>query len=508
MNIGVILVAIIALIFVGTAYADTACDQANADAASKCNAANTDASNKCNAAYADAASKCVSEPNSQACDNANADASSKCNAANADASSKCNAANADASSKCGSQSQQAASDAESARQQVASDFESFLQQSTSDFRSKVEENRERKVNLEVVSELDESGETRHKLVFRGVGVSTNLKVESLEDGDARIRLSDGNYQDINVMPSTAFKIALEKLKSSNVNIRIEEFGGKKLAAVYVADTDKKVKVLGFFQIEYNLEVEIDIESGEINVEEKPWWWFFVEEVDEIEETELQLIKQIQDITLIKNEKASLSLNEYFLNAESYSVSNAENVLTKLNKDVLTITPETNWTGTNSITVTAHREKESLEARFNIIVSENELTIQTLQYGAILNEPVKWKKSVNIEEQKKMILRLPKNSENIVVKTDTGIGEIISSVKTDDVLEIQIEEDEDYEVEYYTEAPYSVEKDLSAGKQEITITGSDDVHYTDVLAYKYLPVEVPTSSVKLSLITESGKKDVA
>ena len=48
MNIGVILVAIIALIFVGTAYADTACDQANADAASKCNAANTDASNKCN----------------------------------------------------------------------------------------------------------------------------------------------------------------------------------------------------------------------------------------------------------------------------------------------------------------------------------------------------------------------------------------------------------------------------------------------------------------------------
>ena len=438
MNIGVILVAIIALIFVGTAYADTACDQANADAASKCNAANTDASNKCNAAYADAASKCVSEPNSQACDNANADASSKCNAANADASSK-----------CGSQSQQAASDAESARQQVASDFESFLQQSTSDFRSKVEENRERKVNLEVVSELDESGETRHKLVFRGVGVSTNLKVESLEDGDARIRLSDGNYQDINVMPSTAFKIALEKLKSSNVNIRIEEFGGKKLAAVYVADTDKKVKVLGFFQIEYNLEVEIDIESGEINVEEKPWWWFFVEEVDEIEETELQLIKQIQDITLIKNEKASLSLNEYFLNAESYSVSNAENVLTKLNKDVLTITPETNWTGTNSITVTAHREKESLEARFNIIVSENELTIQTLQYGAILNEPVKWKKSVNIEEQKKMILRLPKNSENIVVKTDTGIGEIISSVKTDDDLEIQIEEDEAYEVEYYT-----------------------------------------------------------
>ena len=480
------MLAVVILIFgiLGLVYANGDCDQACSDAESARQQAESDAESARQQAESDAGS------------------------AAQQAASDAESASQQAGSDAGSAAQQSASDAESARQQAESDFESFLQQATSDFKSKVEENKERKVNLEVVSELDENGEAKQKIKFRGIGVDTNLEVEGIEEGKAKIRLSNGNYQDINVMPSTAFKIAVEKLRSSNVNIRIEEYGDEELAAIYVADADKSIKVLGIFETKHNLEVEIDVENGEIKVEDKPWWWFLVEEIEEeIEETELQLIKPIQDIILIKNEEIILDLNEYFLNAESYSVSNPENIFTEINENILTITPEINWTGTTSITVIAFKGEESLESLFNVIVSEDNLSIQTLQYGAILNEPVKWKKEVKIEGQKRITLKLPKNSENIIVKTDVGVGEILSQKETEDDLEIEIEEDEDYEVEYYTEAPYSVEKDISQGKKEITIIGSEEVHYTDVLAFKQLPSEVPSDAVKLFQITGTGKKEI-
>jgi len=486
MKKSVILVAIVILVLgiLGVVYANGDCDQACSDA---------------NSAAQQSASDAESAKQQEKSDAESAKQQEKSDAESAKQQEKSDKESA---------KQQAESDAKSAEQQAESDFESFLQQATSDFKSKVEENKERKVNLEVFSELDENGETKQKIKFRGIGVDTNLEVEGLEEGKAKIRLSDGNYQDINIMPSTAFKIAVEKLRSSNVNIRIEEYGDEELAAIYIADADKSIKVLGIFETKHNLEVEIDVENGEIKVEDKPWWWFLVEEVEEeIEDTELQLIKPIQDIILIKNQETMLDLNEYFLNAESYSVSDSENIFAEINNNFLKIASENNWTGTTSMNVIAFKGEESLESLFNIIVSEDNLSIQTLQYGAILNEPVKWKKEVKVEGQKRITLKLPKNSENIIVKTDVGIGEILSSKETEDDLEIEIEEDDNYEVEYYTEAPYAVEKNIVQGKQEITIIGSEEVHYTDVLAYKQLPSEVPSEAVKLSLVTGTEKKEV-
>ncbi len=438
------------------------------------------------------------------CDQACSDAESAAQQAASDASSAKQQAESDKESA----KQQAESDKESAKQQAESDFESFLQQSSSDFKSKVEENKDRKVNLEVVNELDENGESKQKIKFRGIGVDTSLNVEGLEEGKAKIRLSDGNYQEVKIMPNTAFKIAVEKLKSSNINIRLEEFEGEDLAAIYVADADKTIKILGIFETKHNLEVEINIEDGEIKVEDKPWWWFLVEEVEEeIEDRELQLIKPIQDIILTKDEEIMRDLDEYFLNAESYSVSDSENIFAEINNNFLKITSENNWTGTTSIKVVAFKGEESLESLFNVIVSEDNLSIQTLQYGAILNEPVKWKKEVKVEGQKRITLKLPKNSENVIIKTDVGMGEILSQRETEDDLEIEVEEDENYEVEYITDAPYALEKDIGQGKQEITIIGSEEVHYMDVLAYKQLPSEVPSDAVKLSLVTGTEKKEI-
>ncbi len=488
MKKGVVLTFVIAIVLIfgvlGLVYADSSCDQECSDAESAAQQASSDAES--------------------AQQQAESDAESTTQQASSDAESTSQQSSSDAESA----QQQAESNAESAAQQAESDFESFLQQASSDFKSKVEENKERKISLEIVSELDENDQIKQKIKFRGIGVDTDLEVEVLEEGKARIRLSDGNYQDINVMPNTAFKIAVENLRSSNVNIRIEEYGDEELAAIYVADADKTIKVLGIFETKHNLEVEIDIEDGKIKVEDKPWWWFLVEEVEEeIDEIELQLIKPIQDIILIKNEDTMLNLDEYFLNAEYYSVSNPEYIFAEINDNLLTITPEVNWTGITSMTITAFKGEESLKSLFNIIVSEDNLSIQTLQYGAILNEPVKWKKDVKIEGEKRITLRLPKNSENVIIKTETGIGKILSQKETEDDLEIEIEEDENYEVEYYTEAPYAVEKDISQGKKEITIIGSEEVHYTDVLAYKQLPTEVPRDAVRLYLVAETEKKEI-
>ena len=403
--------------------------------------------------------------------------------------------------------QQAESEAEAARQQAASDLAAFLQQAESDFQSKVKENRDRKVNLEIVSEENESGDVIQKIKFRGIGVETDLVIEGLGEEQARVRLSDGNYQDVNIIPSTAFKIAIEKLRTTNINIRLEEFQGEDFAAIYVADSDKTIKILGIFETEHNLAVEIGVEDGEIIVEDKPWWWFFVEEVDEIEEVEFQLIKPIQDIILMKNEERSLDLNEYFLNAAGYSVSDPENISVELKENVLTISPETDWLGTTSMVVTASQGEKSLDSLFTIIVSEDNLSVQTIQFSAILDEPVRWKKIVRSEGQKRVKLKLPKNSENVIIKTDTGLGNVISSVETEEDLEIEVEEEGDYDVEYVTEAPFAIEKEISQGKEEITIVGPEEIHYTDVLAFKRLSEEVPSEAVTLFWITESGKKEV-
>ena len=49
------------------------------------------------------------------------------------------------------------------------------------------------------------------------------------------------------------------------------------------------------------------------------------------------------------------------------------------------------------------------------------------------------------------------------------------------------------VEYYTDAPYSVENTISESKKEVSIVGPDEVHYQDVLAFAELPKEVGSTS---------------
>jgi len=137
-------------------------------------------------------------------------------------------------------------------------------------------------------------------------------------------------------------------------------------------------------------------------------------------------------------------------------------------------------------------------------------ISVKQYNAKLNEKVKWEKTVKVDKKtNKVDIELPLLAENISVKKRNISGEIgdlelkkdkeakASNKKEKNItIDEIIEKDEEVIVEYYTKAPYS-EEIIKNNKKEIKIIGPDEVHYTDVLVFTYLPNEVSDiSKVKL------------
>jgi len=68
--------------------------------------------------------------------------------------------------------------------------------------------------------------------------------------------------------------------------------------------------------------------------------------------------------------------------------------------------------------------------------------------------------------------------------------------------------EGHEVSYQTQAPIARERNISESKKEIIISAPDELGYEDVLAFTHLPIEVPESSVKLYLLVNGTRTEVA
>ncbi len=354
------------------------------------------------------------------------------------------------------------------------------------------------------------GGSKSKLTLREKEVVSDLELKQEVTGEVKVKLSNGRKAEVKVMPNTASRIALAKLRSQNRTLELKEVGkDDDLNVVYISETNKSTRVLGVFKAKYKLKVDIDAQTGNVVKLDKPWWRFLTKDIEEpeIEDMDLQLIKPLQDITIIKNTKVKWDLDEYFLNAESYSISNVENIKSKLKGQRLTIVPDKDYTGTTSIIVTAHKGDKSLESLFNIIVAEDNLSIQTTQYPAILGEKVKWKKEIKAKQ--KIEIKLPQQSEDITLIKLNENEEIISEETfTEELVEIETDIDVDsYEIEYYTPKPYAIEKDISKTIKEITIIGPEDIHYTDIIAFNYLSIEAKAEIVKLYWITDNGKEEV-
>ena len=277
---------------------------------------------------------------------------------------------------------------------------------------------------------------------------------------------------------------------------------------------------------------------------------------------LLLVKPIEDVALKKDENTSLNLEDYFLNAESYSALSPEHITITIDKNTAIIIPEENYTGSTTAKIVASIGSQSLESNFNIIVSETSINVTTIQKRARLGQPVKWEKKIDLEQADNITIDIPKDAENIVVnkieiRDGEEVKEEVDNVITGNVitgnliLKIQVEQKKEglltrlwkklfgvtgrvideqvvneekveeevkqvaieenatnFSIEYETPAPYAVESVKSDSEKEIVIVGPESVHYTDVIAYTELSKEVDESQVKLYWIINNSREEVA
>jgi len=349
-----------------------------------------------------------------------------------------------------------------------------------------------------------NGEIEQKIKIRSSEVISEIDLEE-DNGKIKSKLLNGVYREIKIMPDTASKIAISKLESKDISIKLKETGrGNNFSVVYSVEVNKMTKFLGLFRMRYRVTGMIDSETGEMIKIKKPWWSFLTSEVPEMENESLQLIQEISEVIVNKNQEKTLDLDYYFLNAKSYFIDDVGNVSFEVDGGVLTIIPDEDYTGTSTASIIAFNGEDSLVVEFDIVVVDGKVFIQTFQYVAVVGEKVRWKKEIKNEDEKKLVINLPENSENISVVKFNEENEIIGEEKiTGEFLEVQNDADR-YEVEYYTLEPEVYSESIVNG-ENITITSPDDVHYTNVVAFRYLQKQVSGDGVELYHVTDKGRK---
>jgi len=341
-----------------------------------------------------------------------------------------------------------------------------------------------------------------------------------------------------------------------------------------------------------------------------------------------LIKNIPDINIEKNSYAEINLVEYFENSDIFYSLQVPGILTTTYDHTIKIQPEQDFAGERQIKIIASNEFGITESNsFDIIVSETgaptetaipkvlteevtqqeiiptienlteeNATILTQQYTAIIGQPVKWKKTIKLDKQGKIKIKLPKEAENIKVnkltepesvvtdsfseeevlkeespsqkelppeskenitkntelvinKTEekeeskkqkakatitggiTGMTTADSPTKsrgffssifnlivslfrnfqptitgqaiteqtqeTSEAIEVTIDDTAlEYEITYETPAPQASEEQISHRKKKITISGPEQTHYKNILAFTQLSSEVEEEKIKL------------
>jgi len=146
----------------------------------------------------------------------------------------------------------------------------------------------------------------------------------------------------------------------------------------------------------------------------------------------------------------------------------------------------------SVLKPALEEAEEISGPF---LGKTDLSNSTIQFPAVINKPVKWKTNFKTDGLEDTIT-LPKDSKNITIKKGKEKQDITSEVDITEkgILSKRIEiklkkEPAEYELEYETPAPKISEEKISDKKKKITITGPDDVHYTNILSFAKLPKEL-------------------
>ena len=117
--------------------------------------------------------------------------------------------------------------------------------------------------------------------------------------------------------------------------------------------------------------------------------------------------------------------------------------------------------------------------------------------------------LNIKNKKQGIL--PRIYNRFAHPFNFLTGRAVSTKPSDNSTDITLEENAPaYEIEYETPAPSSAEREISNGK-EVIVSGPEDVHYQNILAYSTLPKNISIneiSKIKLYWITTETASEVS
>lgn len=131
-----------------------------------------------------------------------------------------------------------------------------------------------------------NGEIKKKIKVKNKIAETELELEEeVEDGKSKLKakLSNGNFYDIKIMPDRASEVALGVLESKGVNLELKEVGNEEKRAVYEARVEKQGRILGLFRARAELSTRIDPDTGEVLEVKRPWWFFLVNNAEEVAE---------------------------------------------------------------------------------------------------------------------------------------------------------------------------------------------------------------------------------
>ncbi len=145
-----------------------------------------------------------------------------------------------------------------------------------------------------IRERDNEGEEKEIIAGR-INATTELNLTADDLGNwfrLRAILSNGRFADVKIMPDGASVIALERLRAKclerNCSVELKEVGkGNETKAAYELETEKDSNIFFIFKKKMKVRAEIDAETGEIILIEKPWWAFFAKEKDENESEDIE-----------------------------------------------------------------------------------------------------------------------------------------------------------------------------------------------------------------------------
>ncbi len=215
-----------------------------------------------------------------------------------------------------------------------------------------------------------------------------------------------------------------------------------------------------------------------------------------------------------------ALTGFIISENLDNISSGETLINETQKENQIIIYNINESinvSTGNISISINELSANLTENITNITTEVNINIKTTQYQAVLGQPVKWKKYVQLEKPGKAKIRVPREATNIVVNNTldkqsvrfsiTGaaisertnepflltlyrkiFGALTGRVVQDTVSqekEIEIDDNEiEYNIEYETPAPYAIEEDTRRGKR-VKIIGPETVHYENIISFTYL-----------------------